>query len=166
MPWIVVLFCAMLLLACGDGSDPSTLEGGGGESISDGGTGIVEGDVLPEETEDPGDSGPTVSFAAEIQLPIFSEICTKCHFTGNLSGLPDFSDGASYQNLVNQDATLTDGGGKRVIPGDAANSILYQRISAIGLPATEARMPLGGPFLSESAENKIKIWINEGALNN
>lgn len=117
-----------------------------------------------------GENGPTVSFAAEIQGPVFTAICIGCHFTGNTQGLPDFSEGKARQNLVNQDATLTDGGGKRVIPGDSANSILYQRISGIGLPGGEATMPFGDLLsLAESQPElatKIKTWIDEGALDN
>ncbi len=147
----------------------SSFYGCGGDSNSNSSAGTVNDNNGGSSNTD-GKNGPTVSFAAEIQGPIFTAICIGCHFTGNLDSLPDFSEGKALQNLVNQDASLTDGGGKRVLPGDSVNSILYQRISGIGLPAGEATMPFGDLLsLAESKPElaaKIKTWIDEGALDN
>jgi len=164
---IISLLLTSALFACGDGSDSTGIVNNGIGGSSGGGSDNDNGG-----SEGSGESGPTVSFAAEIQGPTFTAICVGCHFTGNLQGLPDLSDGNSRQNLVNQDTTLTDGGGKRVVPGDSVNSILYQRISGIGLPAGEATMPFGDTqSLAENKDTahlaqKIKTWIDEGALDN
>lgn len=107
-------------------------------------------------------SPAVVLFSADIQ-PIFRDHCTVCHKMDGIAGfLP-----MTYENLVDQDTTNTDGGGKRVIPFNAENSILYQRISGIGLPLTEETMPLGSTqLLPEEKQVLIKNWINEGALDN
>ncbi|GEM_PF-3541728 len=111
---------------------------------------------------DNGGASVVVSFSAEIQ-PIFRDNCTICH---KVDGIASFLP-MTYEHLVNRDATNTDGGGKRVIPFDAANSILYQRISGIGLPLTEETMPLGSAqLLPDEKQVLIQNWINEGALDN
>jgi hypothetical protein len=61
---------------------------------------------------------------------------------------------------VNQLATQSTG--TRVIPFDAADSVLYRRLAGIGL----AQMPLDGPpYLPLRGINIIKTWINMGARN-
>ena len=55
--------------------------------------------------------------------------------------------------------------GTRVIPLDAANSVLYLRI--IDTAPAGFRMPFDGPpFLSPREENIMKTWIDMGAGNN
>ncbi len=112
---------------------------------------------------------PSVSFAASVQ-PILDANCIECHSSAGIAastGLIMTSGASSYANLVDAASTVTTGGGDRVEPGDSADSVLYQRISTIGLDASEAQMPLDGPpYLSETDQNTIKTWIDEGALNN
>jgi hypothetical protein len=102
--------------------------------------------------------GQFLSYANNVQ-PLFSARCVQCHNSGLI-----LSRDQSYALLVNQPATQTTG--TRVVPFDAANSVLYRRITGIGSPAG-FRMPADGPpFLSLREENIIKIWINMGAGNN
>jgi glucose/arabinose dehydrogenase len=110
----------------------------------------------------------TVSFNLNIQ-PIFNfnNICVGCHRVGGFAGFLSLESGVSYNNLVNVEATRTDPASSiRVIPFNSADSVLYQRVSGIGLPPTEDRMPLGRSPLNPQSQGFIKTWIDEGALNN
>ncbi|MFO1427395.1 MAG: hypothetical protein U1F11_10595 [Steroidobacteraceae bacterium] len=52
-----------------------------------------------------------------------------------------------------------------VLPGDAANSYLIQKLQgAAGI--TGARMPFGGPYLDQATIGQITSWIASGAPNN
>ena len=98
-----------------------------------------------------------ISFANDVQ-PIFDQSCTSCHpGSGNL----DLTAANSYNQLVNVNASGYSA--KRVVPGDAANSVLYKKIDGSG--AYGSNMPLGGN-LSTAQINIIKQWIVEGAKNN
>jgi len=108
-----------------------------------------------------------VSFSAKIQ-PIFNARCLGCHTTTGAASILVLNSGA-YNNLVNRPTAASSTPtpqGILVKPGDSANSILYQRVSGIGLPNVQLQMPLGGPFLSAEDQSLIKTWIEEGAKNN
>lgn len=108
----------------------------------------------------------TVSFASNIQT-IFDNNCTGCHHSGEL--LPSFlplTNDVAYANLVNYSSTRTIGGGLRVKPSDSANSVLYQRVSGIGLDPSEQTMPQNRSLLSSDDQTRIRTWIDEGALDN
>ncbi len=114
----------------------------------------------------------TVSFAAQIQ-PIFTGHCVVCHTSSGSAGNVLRLDIGTYNNLVNRPSVVTDLNGKLlvgtlVIPGNSADSLLYQRVSGIGLLSFLERMPLGalGGFLSASDQLLIKTWIDQGAKNN
>lgn len=109
-----------------------------------------------------------VSFSNHIQL-IFDTYCIACHAPARTAAFMPLTLGASYAILVNVPAINPLLPGTRAIPGDSANSILYKRVSGVGLADPTLRMPLGGPFLdtlNPSAINAIKGWIDEGARNN
>lgn len=110
--------------------------------------------------EDPGPTGPpnpppsdTLSFSQHI-LPLFQvKGCATCH--GGSGGL-----------TVTSVASLMTGGlhGPAIIPGNADSSILIQKIGPA--PPFGSRMPQGGPFLSTAEIDSLRLWINQGALNN
>ncbi len=120
-------------------------------------------------------TGPTpnldVSFSS-IQRDIFDArdsagrpACTSCHsdagarFNGGLS-----LQSNAYTNLVSA-AAITRRGAIRVVPGDPDNSYVVQKLEgASGISG--ARMPLGGPFLTEGQMLVIRRWIAIGAPNN
>jgi cytochrome c553 len=77
-------------------------------------------------------------------LPIISANCYSCHGNGNVSG------GVSLGNYAGVKAQVDNGNLLHVINHDA------------GYPA----MPQGGSKLSDCNINKIRSWINHGALNN
>jgi hypothetical protein len=108
----------------------------------------------------------SVSFDLDIQ-PIFDARCIVCHdFLGMAQDVLILKENVSYDNLVNEPATHTGSppSGTRVIPENSADSVLYQRVSGIGLPSGESIMPLGGPPISPAAQQIIRKWIDEGAL--
>ena len=83
-------------------------------------------------------------FAREIQ-PIFAESCYSCH-------------GPKVQMAgLRLDVRPSRG---IVVPGDAANSVLVQRLSA---PDAQTRMPLGGQPLPPEKIELIRRWIDSGA---
>ena len=93
--------------------------------------------------------------------------CIQCHSTQggrNPSGGLNLSDGVSYANLVNR-ASTGKPGAIRVIPGDADNSYIVQKLD--GRPGIVGeRMPrTGGPYLTEGQMSILKRWIATGANN-
>ncbi len=101
---------------------------------------------------------PLVSFSNQIQ-PIFNSRCTSCH--GGYGGLT-ITASVSYNNLVNINAQSSCTSLKRVLPYDAANSVLYKKVSGT---TCGSQMPQGGA-LSTSDITLIRDWINQGANNN
>ena len=76
--------------------------------------------------------------------PIFEKSCYSCH-------------GPKLQSAnLRLDARPT----KVIVPGNAADSILYQRIAGLG---DQARMPMGGKPLDRTQIAIIKNWIDHGA---
>lgn len=127
--------------------------------------------------------GP-VSFSKDIQ-PIFDARCVSCHSPGGMADqvmhlVPEHSYDALVPSDENHEGGMEGNGellegngehrdmdhGARVVPGDSANSYLYQKVSMDSPPEGGARMPFGGPPLSQSQIDLIKSWIDQGALNN
>lgn len=116
---------------------------------------------------DPPTGGGTVSFRDQIR-PIFDTHCAGCHSAGGLadqSGIAlRLTAAVSYDLLVDrmsvQDASLT-----LVVPGNAAASFLFQKVNS-DTPAVGSRMPLARAALADADVELIRLWIDEGALNN
>jgi mono/diheme cytochrome c family protein len=93
-----------------------------------------------------------VDFAKQIQ-PIFEKSCLKCHGPEKQKG-----------GLRLDDKTAALKGGKdavAIVPGDAAKSDLYRRIT---LPdGSDDVMPNQGSILSKAETDLIRDWINQGA---
>lgn len=137
---LVVSFAtlAVVVAACGGG-------GGGGSGGGSGG-------------------GGAVSFSTQVQ-PLFTNYCILCHAPGGSASFLHLTAGSSYAQLVGVASTLTAGGGARVQPSDSTSSVLWKRVSGVGLDVTESVMPPG--FIMPSAELAlIRAWIDEGAPNN
>ncbi len=107
---------------------------------------------------DSAQTGPT--FEADIypmltQPNINTASCADCH--GGTCGL-DFSTAQlAYNGLINVQA-LCCAPSIYVIPGDAANSLLLQKLTS---PACGSVMPLGGTFAGDASV--ISDWITAGA---
>jgi len=106
-------------------------------------------------------SGPTLT---QIQAEIFTPTCAQsaCHDSQARGGLV-LQAGRSYANLVNV-ASSQRPALKRVLPGDAAKSYLYQKIS-LPTPPEGDRMPQGLPPLGAAQIRLVRDWIEAGAPN-
>lgn len=97
-----------------------------------------------------------VSFSAEIQ-PIMNS-CNNCHGAGQ-NGF----NSSSYEAIMASESPPNRYDGPYVIRENADASPLIDKLSSN--PQFGSRMPPGSP-LSGDDINKIRAWINEGALNN
>jgi uncharacterized protein (TIGR03118 family) len=108
---------------------------------------------------------PTVTLS-QLQTAIFTPKCSGCH-TGVGSSLPgaqNLTAGNTFASIVGM-ASIEQPALKRVAPGDPDHSYLVQKIEgAAGISGQ--RMPLGGPFLTQSDIDLVRTWIAQGALNN
>jgi len=118
-----------------------------------------------EPADDPDDGGPvgppptTVSFATDIQ-PIFDASCAGCHGAGGNAGL-DLRAGVSHGNLVGVSAS--ESSLDLIAPGDPLASWLYLKLT--GAQDVGSPMPPGSP-LPQSQVELVRVWIEEGALDN
>jgi hypothetical protein len=117
---------------------------------------------------DPG-SAPTF---ANVYTDIVEPFCTSCHAPGGEAPFLDMrTQAAAYMNLVGVKADGPSCGGSslvRVVAGDAAESLLYEKVSE-SKPPCGAQMPLGcsgSGCLSLADQREIADWINGGALDN
>lgn len=106
------------------------------------------------------------SFAA-IQTLVFERhgcSAVACHGSKGKAGKLDLSAAVAWDNVVN--AASSNSRDKRVLPGSADDSFLYQKLLAATKPGSVqvagSPMPLGGA-LSEDELAAVKIWIDEGA---
>jgi len=143
-------------------------------------TAVANGDVtLTAEADDTaGNTGtsagvvvtvtnPVPVTLTQIQNDVFTPTCSAvgCHDGGG-PGLPrsmDLRAGASYGSIVNVASQQV--GYARVTPGDPDNSYLVDKLEGNQAAGT-ARMPFGGPFLSQGTIDMIRQWITDGALDN
>jgi hypothetical protein len=105
---------------------------------------------------------PFTQFSLQLNIAsIFQANCGSCHINGGASGALNLDIENILTQMVNvpsaQNNTLT-----RLVPGDAANSLLFQKINC-DTPSVGARMPFGGDPLSNAQQRIIQDWINAGA---
>ena len=115
-------------------------------------------------SDDDSDPGEDVSFAEDL-LPLFRgdlgpESCT-CHFPGSTNPIGIDQSGLDLSSLDSLLAGGANSGGQIVVRGSPCTSILWQKVSPG--PPFGARMPFGGPFLSDAQIQSIADWISEGA---
>lgn len=101
--------------------------------------------------------GQLISFAENIQQ-IFTANCINCHVAYGSAPM-SLVEGESFASLLSRGGTIF------VIPGDFADSLLFQKISGASV-ATGPQMPLGKAPLVANDQNLIKVWIDMGAKNN
>ncbi len=99
-----------------------------------------------------------VGMFATIQQDVFDRTCVACHGEGRWL---DLSAGASYRTLVNQPSSVFEGR-MRVLPGDAAESVLYT-ILTTGESADLGTDHQTQFTLSEEQFALIEDWIDDGA---
>jgi hypothetical protein len=117
-------------------------------------------------------NGPVVQVTlSQLQAEIFTPICSTCHNgTGTtLPGVQNLTAGNTFARVVNV-TSLELPPVVRIKPNDVENSYLIQKIlGATGIVG--GRMPLGcgtagNPCLDQATIDKVKAWVNQGALNN
>lgn len=95
---------------------------------------------------------------SSIQQEVFNVHCVSCHSGVAPNGNLDLSAGLAYANIINiQNA------GKFAVyikPGNVEQSYLYSRLTSSSSP-----MPPTGK-LAQNVLDTIKVWIEQGALNN
>lgn len=104
---------------------------------------------------------PTLSFQNDIypmltQPNINGPACTQCH--GGTCSLDYSTPMNAFNGMVNVGSTCCGPTDIYVIPGDAANSLLFQKLTA---PACGSPMPLIGTFAGDTT--MVSDWINAGA---
>ena len=115
------------------------------------------------------DAGPPATFT-QVYSTIISVKCAACHGTG--SGITDGhldmkTQASAYKSLVGTPTSGVECGGMgtRVVAGDSAGSILFQKVKP-GVPAPcGAKMPLSGGPLTAAEAAVIASWIDGGAKN-
>jgi len=119
------------------------------------GDGTVGGDFEAEFTV----TSPTMD---QIQATVFTPVCSGCHSGGNPAGGLDLSDAdTSHAQLVGI-MSSAQAGAIRIIPFDANNSYLIQKLDgAIGIAG--GRMPPGAA-LPQPTIDMIRQWITNGAV--
>ena len=113
----------------------------------------AEGASDPPENQDP------VVYETDIQ-PIWNADCTSCHTIGSNTGGLNLSEGVSHANLVGV-ASVQFAAATRIIAGDPANSLLYQKM--MDMQSNGDHMPPTGLVSMEKRE-LVRRWIAEGAV--
>lgn len=108
---------------------------------------------------------PSISFASDIypmltQDNINAPACNVCHSAfGGLCGFEVGNDAATaYASIVSAPSGFCCANQTYVIPGDPANSLIYQKLTS---PACGGRMPQGGTFAGDT--DVVRDWILAGA---
>lgn len=122
----------------------------------------LDANGLPIGAEPPPDQTLTATFAS-IQANIFTPICTRCHSGPAAPEGLQLDAQHSYALLVGVPSTESPAL-LRVAAGDPDSSYIVQKLE--GAPGiVGARMPFGGPYLSQSTIDVIRQWITDGAQN-
>jgi hypothetical protein len=144
--------------AGGEGGVPTA--GGAGGTTSDGGG-----------PPNPCEGAPTVSFATDV-LPILVESCSfsSCHAGAQPDAGLDLTEGNAYAELVNISTSQCNGSRVRVVPGDAAESYLVDKLRGVDMCGTGQKMPRTYPPGSNAAPwtpektSIVEAWVCGGAL--
>jgi mono/diheme cytochrome c family protein len=105
---------------------------------------------VPATDVPPADEDVAVSFQRDV-LPIFIQICVKCH------GGEEIKEGLSLKSFA-EVMQGSDNGGV-IVPGDPANSLLVRQVES-------GEMPKRGPKLLPRQIQAIVAWIAAGAPDN
>lgn len=98
-----------------------------------------------------------VSFSSDIE-PIMQTRCDSCHSLGQ-NGF----NSSSYAAIIASESPSNRYNGPYVISGNANDSPLIDKLESN--PQFGTRMPQGSALSGDDIE-KIRSWINDGALNN
>lgn len=92
--------------------------------------------------------------------------CIQCHTDQGRSPAGDLVllEGRSFANLVSRPSSGKPGA-VRVIPGDADGSYLIHKLEGRADIVGERMPRTGGPYLTDDQIRVIRMWIENGALN-
>jgi hypothetical protein len=186
LPFALML-CLMLPLGCGGnggggGGDGSTtgVDGDATTGVDGDATTGVDGDATTgvdgDATTTGGDTYPddcTVEPTfSSIQVNYFAVSCSfsSCHGNGGKQFGLTLDTEESFGSMINVAATHPGAAAKNkvlVVPGDAANSFLYQKLLGPA-PDEGGIMPSGQkePLGPDCQLRAVRDWINAGALDN
>ena len=113
--------------------------------------GAIAGVALLLAGSAPAQDGPAVDFVRDIR-PIFRDHCLSCHSAAKKKG---------QLRLDARSAAMKGGmAGKAIVPGKAAESLLYTLLVERD---PDARMPQKAPPLAKGQVELIRRWIDQGA---
>jgi hypothetical protein len=127
--------------------------------------GAVRGQIVANASAPP--APPAATTLTELQASVFGPICSGCHsgVGTSLPGVMNLSNAAASFSALVGVASIEQTALDRVSPGNAENSYLVHKIE--GAPSiTGGRMPLGGTPLDQETIDRVRSWIDAGALNN
>jgi hypothetical protein len=102
---------------------------------------------------------PPVSFRGDVQ-PILRANCIECHIPPNGEGfLKTGLSMATYDDLMH--GTIY---GPVIVPGDSMHSILNMLVEGRADPSM--RMPHGRKPLKNKEIEILRVWVEQGAVNN
>jgi mono/diheme cytochrome c family protein len=126
--------------------------------------GAIRGQV-DATTTPPAPPPPAAPTLTQLTANFFG-ICAGCH-TGTGTVLPGVMNLTSKANIYAAWVgvpSIEVSSLERVKAGDPTNSYVVQKLE--GTAAVGARMPLGGPYLTQAQIDQVKAWIAAGAPNN
>lgn len=110
---------------------------------------------------------PPMGLTDDVQ-PIFDEFCISCHQSVSPPLGLDLSAGSSFSNTVNVDSSQSTM--KRIKPLSIFESYLLAKLQGMHLDppyvGSGNQMPLGGDPLEFDDLDTIRLWIDQGALDN
>lgn len=106
-----------------------------------------------------------VSFSREI-TPVLRTQCATCHMTGDEPGGMKLYPSAAHGSIVNVPSEQSPIA--RVTPGKPQKSYLLHKLEGTHLEVggSGVRMPFAQPPLPEETRQRIRLWIEQGALKN
>lgn len=129
-----------------------------------GGCGPGDGSGLDENGRPLGEGGavPTEATLASIQANVFTPSCAVagCHGGAAAQRGLRLDPGFSAGSLVNVPSPVNSAL-VRVVPGQPDQSFLIHKLQ--GTQSLGDRMPQGGPFLTQSEVDNVRLWIANGA---
>ncbi len=173
---IGVFACVAAVAACSSDDNNNavvipTPEVDAAQNLVDAAENLVDAAENAVDAAEHADAAPASTFT-QVYSDIISPICVQCHNPQGIGvsmGHLDMSTkGVAFADLVGVSAMgIACGGmGTRVVAGNAANSIMFEKIDP-GTPAPcGSKMPLGLAPLTTAQANEIQSWINAGAMNN
>jgi hypothetical protein len=152
--------------AAGSGTGGGGAGGAGGSRAGAGGGGSGGGRAGAGGAAGAGAGGGGGGSGAPTFTEVYALIrtsCNGCHGSGQ-GGLNTMTQDAAYMNLVGADSGAC-AGKKRVVARDLNASVLYLAINRTAADGCDPPdMPRGGSKWDQASIDKVKAWIEAGAM--